>query len=215
MKIYYIVIIGAIAALLMVACNAPAIRTVSDEVIIEPYGGDQSAEVPETGEAAQPESELPVLPDLGAAPELHEGAWINSEPLTLAGLRGEVVLLEMWTFGCYNCRNVQPNLIDWHNTYGGEDFRIIANHYPEFNYEADLGNLQQAVVDQGLPYAVLQDNGRETWGNYGTRAWPTLYLIDKWGHIRYTHRGEGHYAETELAIQALVAEDTPPYEAGG
>ena len=83
---------------------------------------------------------------------------------------------------------------------------IIGNHYPEFGYEADLDNLQRAIIDLGIPYPVAVDNDRETWAAYNNRYWPTLYLIDKQGHIRYVHIGEGAYQETEMAIQALLAE---------
>jgi hypothetical protein len=83
---------------------------------------------------------------------------------------------------------------------------IIGNHYPEFEYERDLDNLKQAVLDLEVPYPVVQDNDGTNWQNYKNRYWPTLYLIDKSGHIRYVHIGEGSYIETEQAIQALLAE---------
>ena len=83
---------------------------------------------------------------------------------------------------------------------------MIGNHYPEFNHEKDLDNLRQAVADLDIPYAVAQDNQGETWRAYNNRYWPTLYLIDKQGRLRYVHIGEGAYAATETAIQALLAE---------
>jgi hypothetical protein len=83
---------------------------------------------------------------------------------------------------------------------------IIGNHYPEFDYERDLNNLKEAIVRLDIPYAVAQDNDRDTWGAYSNRYWPTLYLIDKRGDIRYRHIGEGRYAETEAAIVALLEE---------
>jgi hypothetical protein len=86
---------------------------------------------------------------------------------------------------------------------------VIGNHYPEFSYEADLGNLKAAVEKLQIGYAVAQDNEGKTWRAYRNRYWPTLYLIDKWGRIRYQHIGEGGYAETEAAIQALLAETYP------
>jgi hypothetical protein len=104
---------------------------------------------------------------------------------------------------------VIPSLRDWHEKYKDQDLVIIGNHYPEFAYEADLENLKQAVVDLEIPYAVAQDNDRETWAAYNNRYWPTLYLIDKRGHIRYVHIGEGAYAITESVIQELLAEDYP------
>jgi peroxiredoxin len=86
---------------------------------------------------------------------------------------------------------------------------IIGNHYPEFEYEGNLGNLQNAIEKLEIPYAVAQDNDGKTWRAYGNRYWPTRYLIDKQGHIRYRHIGEGAYQETEAAIQALLAETYP------
>jgi peroxiredoxin len=104
---------------------------------------------------------------------------------------------------------VIPSLRGWHETYANQDLVIIGNHYPEFGYEEDLDNLKNAVNDLGIEYAVAQDNQGETWRAYHNRYWPTLYLIDKQGRIRYVHIGEGRYAETEAAIQALLAEAYP------
>ena len=86
---------------------------------------------------------------------------------------------------------------------------IIGNHYPEFNHERDLENLKNAIVDLNIPYPVAQDNEGATWRAYKNRYWPSLYLIDKNGHIRYTHIGEGQYTETEEAVLALLAESWP------
>ena len=83
---------------------------------------------------------------------------------------------------------------------------MIGNHYPEFSYEHDLDNLRDAVERFEISYPIAQDNDRATWGAYGVRYWPTLFLIDKQGHIRYTHIGEGRYGEIEAAIQTLLAE---------
>jgi thiol-disulfide isomerase/thioredoxin len=147
---------------------------------------------------------------LGQAPELNNQVWLNTDhPLRLEGLRGKVVLLDMWTFGCINCRHVIPSLRGWYQSYGDKGLVVIGNHYPEFGYEADLDNLKQALVDLDVPYPVAQDNQGETWRAYKNRYWPALYLIDKRGHIRYRHIGEGAYAETEAAIQTLLAEPYP------
>lgn len=158
--------------------------------------------------AASPAARQPAaLPNLGPAPELTNETWLNVDaPLRLAGLRGSVVLLEMWTFGCYNCQNVIPSLKSWHAQYAEKGLVIIGNHFPEFLFEEDLANLQKAVQDNDIRYAVAQDNEGKTWRAYHNRYWPTLYLIDKQGNIRYVHIGEGHYKETEAAIQMLLAE---------
>lgn len=86
---------------------------------------------------------------------------------------------------------------------------VIGNHYPEFNHERDLDNLKAAIIDLDIPYAVTQDNDGMTWRAYNNRYWPTLYLIDKWGHIRYIHVGEGGYDLTEATINTLLAQPYP------
>lgn len=102
-----------------------------------------------------------------------------------------------------------PSLRGWHVDYADQGLVIIGNHYPEFSYEKELANLKNAVTELEIEYAVAQDNDGATWRAYRNRYWPTLYLIDKRGDIRYIHIGEGHYAETEAAIQALLAETYP------
>ena len=151
-----------------------------------------------------------TLPDMGSAPELESDIWLNTDaPLRLRDLRGKVVALEMWTFGCINCQHVIPSLKQWHARYAQQGLVLIGNHYPEFAYEKDLENLRQAVSDAGIEYAVSQDNAGDTWRAYRNSYWPTIYLIDKRGHVRYVHIGEGAYDETERNIQALLAETYP------
>ena len=149
----------------------------------------------------------PILRDRGSAPELTNTVWLNTPtPLRLANLRGKVVLLEMWTFDCINCRHTIPQLNAWYKTYSSQGLVIIGNHYPEFPYEADLNNLKQAVQELEIQYPVAQDNQGTTWNAYKNSYWPTVYLIDKSGHIRYIQIGEGAYAITGAAIQDLLAE---------
>ena len=102
-----------------------------------------------------------------------------------------------------------PSLREWHERYNDQGLVVIGNHYPEFGYEEELGNLTEAVQRLEIPYPVAQDNEGATWRAYKNRYWPTLYLIDKRGHLRYRHVGEGAYAETEAAIQSLLAEAYP------
>ena len=99
-----------------------------------------------------------------------------------------------------------PSLKEWDQKYRDQGLVIIGNHYPEFSYEEDLANLRAAVAEHGIEYAVAQDNDGATWKAYKNRYWPTLYLIDKKGHLRYVHIGEGRYDETEAAIKSLLAE---------
>jgi thiol-disulfide isomerase/thioredoxin len=148
------------------------------------------------------------LPDLGLAPELTNEVWLNVDsPLRLADLRGKVVIVEMWTFGCINCQNVMPALKEWHAKYKEQGLVIIGNHFPEFSYEADLANLKDAIVRNEIEYPVAQDNDGATWKAYKNHYWPALYLIDKQGHIRYVHIGEGRYKQTEENIKALLKEE--------
>lgn len=145
--------------------------------------------------------------DYGPAPELVGNVWINADaPLRMADLRGKVVLVDMWTFDCINCRDVIPSLREWYEKYTSQGLVVIGNHYPEFQNERDLDNLKQAVVDLNVPYPVVQDNDGVNWNAYKTRYWPTLYLIDKRGHLRFIHIGEGDYAAIEANIQALLKE---------
>jgi hypothetical protein len=104
---------------------------------------------------------------------------------------------------------VIPSLKGWRDEFSDDGLVIIGNHYPEFSYEADPDNLKQAVNALEIPYAVVQDNDGINWRAYENRYWPTLYLIDKQGHIRYRHIGEGRYDETETAIRQLLAESHP------
>ena len=151
-----------------------------------------------------------TLPDRGPAPEFTNTIWLNTPaPLRLADLRGKVVLLEMWTFDCINCQHTIPYLNTWYKNYFSKGLVIIGNHYPEFPSEADLGNLKKAVQDLGIKYPVAQDNNGATWSAYKNSYWPTIYLIDKFGQIRYIHIGEGAYDLTESAFQDLLAE---PYQ---
>ena len=151
---------------------------------------------------------LASLPDLGPAPELTNETWLNVDsPLHIADLHGKVVIVEMWTFGCINCRNVMPSLKEWHSKYADQGLVIIGNHFPEFSYEQDLENLKNAIAENDIQYAVAQDNNGDTWRAYKNHYWPTLYLIDKQGHIRYIHIGEGRYNETEENIKALLEEE--------
>ena len=157
--------------------------------------------------AIKPTASTASLPDLGPAPELTNDTWLNVDaPLRLANLRGKVVIIDMWTFGCINCQHVIPSLKEWDEKYRSQGLVVIGNHYPEFSFEADLTNLKSAVADNEIKYPVAQDNDGKTWQAYHNQYWPSLYLIDKNGHIRYTHIGEGGYQTTEAAIQNLLVE---------
>jgi thiol-disulfide isomerase/thioredoxin len=141
------------------------------------------------------------------APEISGGQWINSEPLTLQSLRGRVVLIEFWTFACYNCRNTLPTVKMWDSRYRDKGLTIIGVHTPELDIERNIGSLRQEIAELGIKYPVVTDNHYATWTAYKVEAWPTLFVLDKQGRVRWTHVGEGAYAETEEVIKKLLAED--------
>jgi thiol-disulfide isomerase/thioredoxin len=141
-----------------------------------------------------------------AAPEFAKGNWINSDALTLDKLRGRVVVVEFWTFGCYNCRNTLPSVKDWDRRYRDRGLTIVGVHTPETDSEYSLDNVRKQVPALGIKYPVVTDNDYETWKAYGVEAWPTIVVLDKQGHIRWKHVGEGQYEETEGVIKTLLAE---------
>ncbi len=147
------------------------------------------------------------LPDYGVAPPLHaDGAWINTRPLTLAQLRGKVVLVDFWTYSCINCLRTLPHLKAWYAAYHDKGLVIIGVHTPEFAFEHVTSNVQAAVRRLGITYPVLQDNDYRTWDNYANQYWPAEFLIDKQGHVRHTHFGEGEYPQTEALIRKLLGD---------
>lgn len=141
-----------------------------------------------------------------AAPEFANGIWINSDPLTLAKLRGRVVLVEFWTFGCYNCRNTLPSVKEWDARYRERGLTIVGVHPPETTSEYNIDNVRREVPSLGIKYPVVTDNDYTTWKAYGVEAWPTIFVLDKQGRVRWLHVGEGRYDETENVIKALLRE---------
>lgn len=140
------------------------------------------------------------------APSITSSVWLNSEPLSMEALRGEVVLVEFWTFGCYNCRNVEPWIKQWHHDYREHGLVVIGVHAPEFSFEKRLSNLKAYIAEHRIEYPVAVDNDFEIWHAWHNRAWPTLYLIDKRGTVRYQRIGEGGYETTEAVISQLLSE---------
>ena len=139
------------------------------------------------------------------APELQAiQSWINSDPQTIAGLKGKVVLIDFWTYSCINCQRTQPYLNSWYSKYKDQGFVILGIHAPEFGFEKVPENVRKAVLDAKIGYPVGLDNDFATWQAYNNQYWPAKYLIDKDGNVRFTHFGEGKYDETEKAIQALL-----------
>ena len=150
------------------------------------------------------------LPDYGTAPALVAGGdWFNSKPLSLAQLRGKVVLVDFWTYSCINCLRTLPHLESWYRTYRSQGLVIIGVHTPEFAFEHVASNVRAAVKRLGIAYPVVQDNNYKTWDNYANEYWPAEYLIDRSGHVRHTHFGEGEYGQTEDLIRRLLGASGP------
>jgi cytochrome c biogenesis protein CcdA/thiol-disulfide isomerase/thioredoxin len=154
-----------------------------------------------------------TLADLGAAPELTGlSHWINSDPLTLQQLRGKVVLVDFWTYSCINCLRTLPHVKAWYRTYRDRGLVVLGVHTPEFAFEHVPGNVEGAVKQLGIEYPVALDNDYGTWNAFQNQYWPAKYLIDRQGHLRYYHFGEGEYDTTEARIRTLLGEsaDTLP-----
>ncbi len=150
------------------------------------------------------------LPTLFTAPEFADTQrWFNTpgdRPLTLSGLRGQVVLADFWTYTCINCIRTLPYIEAWYRKYHRDGFTVVGVHTPEFPFEREASNVARAIGDFGLTYPVAQDNDYATWTAYRNQYWPADYLIDATGRVRLVHFGEGSYSETERAIRALLAE---------
>lgn len=182
-------LIGVVVAVVIVAGGVYA--TGLTKILLSPFRGD-------VVEYKSSES--------GTAPELAAGDWINSEPLKLEDLHGRVVLIEFWTFGCYNCRNTLPYIKGWDARYREKGLTVIGVHSPEFDEERKIEHLRRQVASLGIMYPVVTDNDFQTWRAYNVEAWPTTFLLDKQGRIRWRRVGEGDYGEAERLIQKLLAE---------
>ncbi len=161
--------------------------------------------------ASEPETvAAKAMPSLAGATQ-----WLNSPPLTSESLRGKVVLVDFWTYSCINCLRTLPYLKAWNEKYRDQGLVIIGVHAPEFAFEKDQRNVEQAIRDLGITYPVAMDNRFAIWNAYKNQYWPAHYLIDAEGKIREQHSGEGAYQETEQMIQTLLREAHPGILAAG
>lgn len=133
-------------------------------------------------------------------------AWLNSAPLTPAGLRGKVVLIDFWTYTCINWRRTLPYVRAWAEKYRDHGFITIGVHTPEFSFERNVDNVRWAVKNMQIDYPVAIDSEYAIWRAFNNEYWPALYLIDARGHIRYHQFGEGEYEQSETAVQQLLGE---------
>lgn len=164
--------------------------------------------------AAGSEGKSSGLPVLGRAPEFVDNQqWFNTpgdKPFTLRSLRGRVVLVDFWTYSCINCLRTLPYLTAWDRTYRKDGLTIVGVHSPEFPFEKEASNVEEAIERNGIHYPVVQDNDLATWTAYSNQYWPAEYFIDSRGRVRFTHFGEGEYGEKEKIIRELLAEAGRP-----
>jgi thiol-disulfide isomerase/thioredoxin len=130
--------------------------------------------------------------------------WFNSAPLSIGELRGKVVLVDFWTYGCYNCVNTLPYVTKLYDQYKGKGLVVVGVHTPEFPFERSAGNVQAALTRHGITYPVAQDNDSATWNAWHNRYWPTQYIVDQHGNVVFSHAGEGQYDEIERNVRRLL-----------
>lgn len=155
---------------------------------------------------ATPANYKSSLGSRGAAPELNSATWINRGPVTIASLRGKVVIVEFWTFECINCIHALPGLKAVYNKYHSQGLEVIGVHSPEFPVERDIANVKQAVSQAGILWPVAIDNDFKNWNAYRNGYWPAFYIIDKTGTIRSVRVGEGNDAGLMSDVAGLLKE---------
>ncbi|KLO40877.1 thiol:disulfide interchange protein [Mycobacterium nebraskense] len=153
------------------------------------------------------------LENCGPAPDL-KGivGWLNTpgdQPITLASLRGKVVLIDFWAYSCINCQRAISHVVSWHNAYKDDGFEVIGVHTPEYAFEKEPGNVVKGAADLGITYPIALDNGYSSWTNYRNRYWPAEYLIAPTGQVRHIKFGEGDYNVTEDLIRQLIVAAHP------
>jgi thiol-disulfide isomerase/thioredoxin len=147
------------------------------------------------------------LPVEGSLPSLAGATgWLNSPPLTAAGLRGKLVLVDFWTYTCINWLRTLPYLRAWAQTYQDHGLVVIGVHTPEFDVEHDLDNVRRAVRDLGVDYPVAVDSDYAIWTAFDNHYWPALYVVDAQGQVRHHRFGEGGYQQVEMILRQLLTE---------
>ena len=131
--------------------------------------------------------------------------WFNSAPLNIADLRGKVVLVDFWTYGCVNCVNTLPHVTALYKKYRDRGLVVVGVHTPEFPFERSAGNVQAALKRHGITYPVAQDNDSKTWNAYRNQYWPAQYIVDQTGKMVFQHAGEGQYEEIDRTVARLLS----------
>src|SRR5579863_5100898 len=145
------------------------------------------------------------------APEIGR-VWLNSPPLSFRQLRGRVVLVDFWDYTCVNCIRTLPYVKAWHERYRDKGLTVIGVHTPEFTFAQYESNVERGIREFGLTYPIVIDSNREIWKAFANRYWPTKYVLDQEGYLRFGHFGEGGYGECEQVIQELLREIDPGLE---
>jgi thiol-disulfide isomerase/thioredoxin len=171
------------------------------------HGKSSETVVEDNGAVPQAVSTAACLPIEGVLPSF-DGAstWLNSPPLTPAGLRGQVVLVDFWTYTCINWLRTLPYIRAWAEKYRDHGVVAIGVHTPEFPFEQDLKNVRRAATDMRVAYPIAVDSDYAVWSAFNNHYWPALYIVDAQGQIRHHHFGEGAYDQAETVIQHLLAE---------
>jgi cytochrome c biogenesis protein CcdA/thiol-disulfide isomerase/thioredoxin len=155
----------------------------------------------------------PVLAECGRAPAfVGISSWLNTpgdRPLSVAGLKGRVVLVDFWTYSCINCQRTLPHVEAWNAAYAKDGLTVVGVHTPEFAFEHGVGNVRTAAAQLGVHYPIAIDNAYATWDNYQNEYWPAEYLVDATGTVRHVDDGEGGYSQTETFIRQLLRAADP------
>ena len=179
-----------LAAILASAIGSPIVTLAADKRVVQQVT-PAAVQLPIEGE----------LPSLGGATE-----WLNSPALTAAGLRGKVVLIDVWTYTCINWLRTLPYVRAWAEKYKNQGLVVIGVHAPEFEFEKNVDNVRRAAKDMKVNYPIAIDNNYAIWRALKNEYWPALYFVDAQGRIRHHHFGEGEYEQSEMVIQQLLAE---------
>jgi len=158
-----------------------------------------------SGEAARGQTPFAIAAVQSAAPDFAGiSNWFNSAPLNMASLRGKVVLVDFWTYGCVNCVNTLPHVTELYAKYKDRGLVVVGIHTPEFPFERSAANVQAALKRHGIIYPVAQDNDSATWNAWRNQYWPAQYIVDQSGKIVYQHDGEGQYEQMDRTIARLL-----------
>jgi thiol-disulfide isomerase/thioredoxin len=165
------------------------------------YGSNKNNPAPNVppAEAATQTTDPQSLPEFQGIQQ-----WLNSNPLSVADLKGSVALIQFWTLACINCQRTLPYVVGWHEKYAAKGLRVIGIHTAEFPFERDINNIKNALQKHKITYPIPVDNQFQTWKAYRNEYWPHLFLADRQGIIQYDHIGEGAYGTTEQTIQKLL-----------